>query len=62
MLTRYQAKSHLKKLGWTYRSVAPVLQVHFTHLAHVMRGTRPAGRILRAIEGLPSFKEWKREH
>ena len=62
MLTRKQAKEKLKALGWTYRSVAPVLQVHHTHLANVLRGdrTRPPGRLLRAIELLPSFEDWQK--
>jgi predicted XRE-type DNA-binding protein len=59
MLTRQQAKNKLKTLGWSYRTVAPVLGVRHEHLSHVLNGHRQSLRILRAIETLqPSGREW----
>lgn len=58
MLTRKQARARLKKLGWSYRSVAPVLGVHHTHLSLVLtdnpRHQRQSRRLLRMITLLPA--------
>ncbi len=53
MLSRQQAKSHLKKLGWSYRTVAPRLGVTYPHLAKVLNGQRDSARLLGAIKHLP---------
>ena len=55
MLTRKQARARLKKLGWSYRSVAPVLGVHHVHLALVLsdRKHRSSRRLLHKIAVLP---------
>lgn len=59
MLTRQQAKDKLKTLGWSYRTVAPVLGVRHEHLSHVLNGHRESRRILRAIGELPpSGRQW----
>ena len=56
MLARKQARAHLKKLGWTYRTAAPLLGVHYTHLAMVLtenpKRQRSSRRLLQAIETL----------
>ena len=53
MLTRSQAKARLKKLGWSYRTVAPILGVHHIHLSYVLNGHRESRRLLAAIANLP---------
>lgn len=59
MLTRNQkytlslAKQVLKEKGYTYRQAAPVLGVHFTHLAKVLTGVRISASLLRRISELP---------
>jgi hypothetical protein len=53
MLTRNQAKARIKDLGWSYRRVAPLLDVGHVHLAQVMRGDRDSRRLMLAIAELP---------
>lgn len=54
MLTRLQAKATLKEKGWSYRTVAPLLDVHHIHLSMVLNGHRVSRRLLNKIEGLPA--------
>lgn len=48
------AKKHLHEIGWSYRTAAVVLGVHFTHLARVLTGKRTSKSLLRRIYDLPS--------
>ena len=57
MFTQEQAKRQLKKLGWSYRSAAPVLGVTYQHLSEVLNGNRPAATLLQKIERLPAAHE-----
>lgn len=53
-ITDYEgAKRYLHKMGWSYRTAAPVLGVHFTHLARVLTGRRTSKSLLRRIHDLP---------
>jgi hypothetical protein len=52
MFTRQLAKNKLKNLGWSYRTVAPLLGVCFEHLCLVLNGHRESQRLLRKIEAL----------
>ncbi|PYJ86379.1 MAG: transcriptional regulator [Verrucomicrobia bacterium] len=52
-VARKQAKATLKRRGWSYRRVAPVLGVSFTHLAKVLTGRRSSNRLLAEIKKLP---------
>lgn len=52
MLSRVQAKARIKKLGWSYRRVAPVLDVTYVHLAKVLGGERDSRRLMEEIEQL----------
>jgi hypothetical protein len=54
MVTRSQAKVTLKKRGWSYRAVAPVLGVTPYHLCQVLNGRRESRRLLQAISVLPA--------
>jgi hypothetical protein len=56
MLTRQQAKVKLKSKGWSYRSAAPLLGVHYCHLCRVLTGKRESRRLLLAIDALPPRK------
>ncbi len=47
------AKQVLKAKGYSYRQAAPVLGVHFTHLAKVLTGDRISASLLRRISDLP---------
>jgi hypothetical protein len=49
---RRQARAKLKRLGYSYRSAAPVLGVHYVHLSQVLNGHRESRRILSAIKNL----------
>ncbi len=62
MFTREHAKRQLKKLGWSYRSAAPLLGVTYQHLSEVLNGNRPAARLLTAIRELPLRDEMEGEH
>ena len=57
MFTRQRAKDKLKTLGWSYRTVAPMLGVRFEHLSHVLNGHRESARLLRKIEALDARRE-----
>jgi lambda repressor-like predicted transcriptional regulator len=57
MLTPKQAKCTLKKKGWSYRSAAPRLGVHFQSLSRILNGTYKNRRVLREIGGLPLRQE-----
>lgn len=52
MMTRQQAKNHLKNLGWSQRGVAPRLGVCFEHLNLVLNGKRTSRRLLNKISQL----------
>jgi hypothetical protein len=54
MLSRQQAKARLKLLGWSYRRIAPALDVTHVHLAKVLSGERESRRIMRLIAKLPA--------
>lgn len=47
-------KALLRDKGWSLRTAAPLLGVHFTHLHYVLQGRRKSRRLLAAIEELPS--------
>lgn len=53
MLSRTQAKARIINLGWSYRRVAPLLNITYVHLAKVLSGERISRRLLQAIEELP---------
>ena len=57
MFTRQRAKHKLKTLGWSYRTVAPILGVRFEHLSQVLNGHRDSTRLLRKIEALDTRRE-----
>lgn len=44
----------LRSLGHTYRSAAPLLGVHFTHLHKVLTRQRHSASLLSRIESLPA--------
>ena len=52
-ITVEQAKSHLKKNGWSYRNAAEELDYSFTHLAYVLTGRRTSHTALSRILNLP---------
>ena len=62
MVNVEQAKSKLKKTGWTYRSAAPVLGCTYQWLARVLNGHQTSAPLLEAIAALPSYQKWKGEH
>lgn len=47
------ARWHLRDHGWSYRTAAPVLGVHYSHLAQVLTGTRKSRQLCEAILTLP---------
>jgi len=49
MFTREQAKSKLKKAGWSYRSAAPKLGISYQHLSEVLNGKRRSRRLIHAV-------------
>lgn len=54
-MTDYKsAKRHLHEKGWSYRTAAVVLGVHYTHLARVLTGRRVSKSLLRRIYEIPS--------
>jgi hypothetical protein len=53
MLTRQQAKTHLKQMGWSYRSAAPLLGIRYEHLSRVLNGERVSKRLLDAVMSMP---------
>jgi len=52
-MTRHQAKSHLKSLGWSQRRAAKELGVGQEHLNRVLAGRRDSRRLLFEIAKLP---------
>lgn len=46
------AKAHLREAGWTYRTAAPELGVHWAHLAKVLTGRRTSRALLERIHQL----------
>lgn len=52
-MTPHKAKKSLRTKGWSYRTAAPLLGVHYTHLCQVLTGRRKSRRLLAAIEALP---------
>lgn len=57
MMTRHQAKTTLKRKGWSQRKAAPHLKVSYEHLNRVLNGHRFSTRLLNKIEVLPSKEE-----
>lgn len=51
-ITVEQAKSHLKKNGWSYRNAAEELGYSFTHFAWVLSERRTSLTLLRSIMAL----------
>jgi len=49
-------RSMLRAKGWTLRTAAPLLGVHFSHLHHVLTGSRHSAALLARIEKLPIRK------
>lgn len=56
-LTANQAKSHLKKHGWSYRDAAEELGYSFTHIAFVLTGRRHSQTLLGKIMDLPKHEK-----
>lgn len=48
-----RARQHLREAGWSYRTAAPVLRVHWSHLAQVLTGRRKSDRLCEAVLSLP---------
>lgn len=46
-------KRMLAAKGWSYRTAAPVLGVHWTHLNRVLQGERQSAALLKRIEAMP---------
>jgi len=44
----------LRRKGWSLRTAAPLLGVHFSHLHHVLKGRRESRALLSRIEELPT--------
>jgi len=57
-LTRAQAKKHLKKYGWSYRTAAPACKVTYQHLSCVLNGQRDSLALLIRIEKLPAKADY----
>ena len=49
------AGESLRKKGYSLRTAAPLLGVHFGHLHQVIQGRRESRRLIAAIEKLPHF-------
>jgi hypothetical protein len=49
-------KRDLRRKGWSYRSAAAALGVHWQHLTQVMIGRRVSARLLAAIHAVPVRK------
>ncbi len=56
MITRNQAKSTIKKRGWSQRKAAKYLGKNFTHLNLVLNGRRESYRLLSEIAALPDYE------
>lgn len=48
-----EAREILRRKGWSYRKVAPLLGVCYQHLCLVLTGHRPYNTIVRKIHQLP---------
>ncbi len=59
MITPSRAKVELKRKGWSYRRVAPVLGKSFPQIERILNGRCQNSAILAAIEALPTYAEWK---
>lgn len=46
-------KRLLAEKGWSYRTAATELDVHWTHLNRVLQGERISKRLLKRIEQMP---------
>lgn len=61
-LTEEEAKSHLKKHGWSYRNVTKQdggpLEVTYVHLCLVLNKHRASRRLLKKIAGLPKREDY----
>nr|DAZ73187.1 MAG TPA: InsA C-terminal domain [Caudoviricetes sp.] len=49
-----EAREALKEKGWSYRSAAPCLGVHYMQVYFVLNGIRKSASLLRRIHALPS--------
>lgn len=47
------ARDHLRRKGWTLRTAAPHLGVHWTRLHHVLKGDRKSASLLARVAALP---------
>ena len=47
-------RESLRSKGWSLRTAAPVLGVHFSHVHHVLSGSRASLALLRRIDSLPT--------
>lgn len=50
-------KRMLAAKGWSYRTAAPILEVHWTHLNRVLQGERVSKALLKRIETMPNRSE-----
>jgi predicted XRE-type DNA-binding protein len=53
VMTRHQAKLHLKENGYSQRGVASQLGVTYEHLNRCLNGHRSSNRLMKAILSLP---------
>lgn len=51
----------LRKKGYSLRTAAPLLGVHFGHLHQVLQGRRESRRLIRAVEALPTIKKGSKQ-
>lgn len=54
MLTPEAAKEQLKKKGWSYRTAAERIGIHYMQIYAVVNRKVTSAPILRAIESLPT--------
>lgn len=47
-------RESLRAKGWSLRTAAPLLGVHWSHLHHVLAGSRTSMSLLARIEKLPA--------
>jgi len=59
-ITAAEAREILHEKGYSLRTAAPLLGVHFGHLHQVLQGRRDSRRLLTAIKHLPHHKPMKR--
>lgn len=54
--TLFNIREGMKAKGWSLRTAAPVLGVHFTHIQKVLAGERHSQSLVKRIAGLPAKK------